>query len=91
MVSYGDRVDCGSILRFQKGACNFQIALKISVFKYVVKERICLCGYQVIRIKRFVRIDNMLYSRSYTVYYPESDRDELEMMRLRVLTVVLVL
>ena len=68
---------------FKKGDDrNFQIAKNLDIFNAIVKE---LDMFYVVNIDRNKTIregmDNMLYSLDpYTVYYPENDQDELEMM-----------
>ena len=68
---------------FKKGDDrNFQIAKNLDIFSAIVTE---LYMYYVDTFdpNKTIRdgIDNMLYSLDpYTVYYPENDQDELEMM-----------
>lgn len=61
---------------------NFQIAKNLDIFNSIVKE-VDLFYVDTIDPNKTIRegIDNMLYSLDpYTVYYPENDQDELEMM-----------
>lgn len=61
---------------------NFQIAKNLDVFNSIVKE-LDLFYVDTIDPNKTIRegIDNMLYSLDpYTVYYPENDQDELELM-----------
>ena len=61
---------------------NFQIAKNLDIFNSIVKE-LDMFYVDTIDPNKTVRegIDNMLYSLDpYTVYYPENDQDELEMM-----------
>ena len=68
---------------FKKGDDrNFQIAKNLDIFNAIVKE-LDLFYVDTIDPNKTIRegIDNMLYSLDpYTVYYPENDQDELEMM-----------
>ena len=61
---------------------NFQIAKNLDIFNSIVKE-LDMFYVDTIDPNKTIRegIDNMLYSLDpYTVYYPENDQDELEMM-----------
>ena len=61
---------------------NFQIAKNLVIFNSIVKE-LDMFYVDTIDPNKTIRegIDNMLYSLDpYTVYYPENDQDELEMM-----------
>lgn len=61
---------------------NFQIAKNLDIFNAIVKE-LDMFYVDSIDPNKTIRegIDNMLYSLDpYTVYYPENDQDELEMM-----------
>lgn len=61
---------------------NFQIAKNLDIFNAIVKE-IDMFYVDTIDPNKTIRagIDHMLYSLDpYTEYYPEDDRDELEMM-----------
>lgn len=61
---------------------NFQIAKNLEIFNSIVKE-LDMFYVDTIDPNKTIRegIDNMLYSLDpYTVYYPENDQDELEMM-----------
>ena len=61
---------------------NFQIAKNLNIFNSIVKE-LDMFYVDTIDPNKTIRegIDNMLYSLDpYTVYYPENDQDELEMM-----------
>ena len=61
---------------------NFQIAKNLDTFNSIVKE-LDMFYVDTIDPNKTTRdgIDNMLYSLDpYTVYYPENDQDELEMM-----------
>lgn len=61
---------------------NFQVAKNLDIFNAVVKE-IDMFYVDTIDPNKTIRagIDHMLYSLDpYTEYYPEDDRDELEMM-----------
>ena len=61
---------------------NFQIAKNLDIFNSIVKE-LDMFYVDMIDPNKTIRegIDNMLYSLDpYTVYYPENDQDELEMM-----------
>ena len=61
---------------------NFQIAKNLDIFTSIVKE-LDMFYVDTIDPNKTIRegIDNMLYSLDpYTVYYPENDQDELEMM-----------
>lgn len=61
---------------------NFQVAKNLDIFNSIVKE-LDLFYVDTIDPNKTIRegIDNMLYSLDpYTVYYPENDQDELEMM-----------
>ena len=61
---------------------NFQIAKSLDIFNSIVKE-LDMFYVDTIDPNKTIRegIDNMLYSLDpYTVYYPENDQDELEMM-----------
>ena len=61
---------------------NFQIAKNLDIFNSIVKE-LDMFYVDTIDHNKTIRegIDNMLYSLDpYTVYYPENDQDELEMM-----------
>ena len=68
---------------FKKGDDrNFQIAKNLDIFNAIVKE-LDMFYVDTIDPNKTIRegIDNMLYSLDpYTVYYPENDQDELEMM-----------
>ena len=68
---------------FKKGDDrNFQIAKNLDIFNAIVKE-LDVFYVDTIDPNKTIRegIDNMLYSLDpYTVYYPENDQDELEMM-----------
>ena len=68
---------------FKKGDDrNFQIAKNLDIFNAIVKE-LDMFYVDTIDPNKKIRegIDNMLYSLDpYTVYYPENDQDELEMM-----------
>lgn len=68
---------------FKKGEDrNFQIAKNLDIFNAIVKE-LDMFYVDTIDPNKTIRegIDNMLYSLDpYTVYYPENDQDELEMM-----------
>lgn len=68
---------------FKKGDDrNFQIAQNLDIFNAIVKE-LDMFYVDTIDPNKTIRegIDNMLYSLDpYTVYYPENDQDELEMM-----------
>lgn len=68
---------------FKKGDDrNFQIAKNLDIFNAIVKELDMFYVYTIDPNKTIREgIDNMLYSLDpYTVYYPENDQDELEMM-----------
>lgn len=61
---------------------NFQVAKNLDIFNAIVKE-IDMFYVDTIDPNKTIRagIDHMLYSLDpYTEYYPEDDRDELEMM-----------
>lgn len=61
---------------------NFQIAKNLDIFNSIVKE-LDMFYVDTLDPNKTIRagIDNMLYSLDpYTVYYPEDDSDELEMM-----------
>lgn len=61
---------------------NFQIAKNLDIFNSIVKE-LDMFYVDTIDPNKTIRegIDNMLYSLDpYTVYYPENDQDELEIM-----------
>ena len=61
---------------------NCQIAKNLDIFNSIVKE-LDMFYVDTIDPNKTIRegIDNMLYSLDpYTVYYPENDQDELEMM-----------
>ena len=61
---------------------NFQIAKNLDIFNSIVKE-LDMFYVDTIDPNKTIRegIDNMLYSLDpYTVYYPENDQNELEMM-----------
>lgn len=61
---------------------NFQVAKNLDIFNSIVKE-LDLFYVDTIDPNKTIRegIDNMLYSLDpYTVYYPENDQDELELM-----------
>lgn len=61
---------------------NFQIAKNLDIFNSIVKE-LDMFYVDTIDPNKTIRegIDNMLYSLDpYTVYYPENNQDELEMM-----------
>ena len=61
---------------------NFQISKNLDIFNSIVKE-LDMFYVDTIDPNKTIRegIDNMLYSLDpYTVYYPENDQDELEMM-----------
>lgn len=61
---------------------NFQIAKNLDIFNAIIKE-IDMFYVDTIDPNKTIRegIDHMLYSLDpYTEYYPEDDRDELEMM-----------
>lgn len=68
---------------FKKGDDrNFQIAKNLDIFNAIIKE-LDMFYVDTIDPNKTIRegIDNMLYSLDpYTVYYPENDQDELEMM-----------
>ena len=68
---------------FKKGDDrNFQIPKNLDIFNAIVKE-LDMFYVDTIDPNKTIRegIDNMLYSLDpYTVYYPENDQDELEMM-----------
>lgn len=61
---------------------NFQVAKNLDIFNAIVKE-IDMFYVDTVDPNKTIRagIDHMLYSLDpYTEYYPEDDRDELEMM-----------
>lgn len=61
---------------------NFQIAKNLDIFNSIVKE-LDMFYVDTIDPNKTIRegIDNMLYSFDpYTVYYPENDQDELELV-----------
>ena len=72
-----------ALFGFKKGDDrNFQIAKNLDIFNAIVKE-LDMFYVDTIDPNKTIRegIDNMLYSLDpYTVYYPENDQDELEMM-----------